>query len=233
MNSSRLPSSRPSALTTRTPVMFSLYDAVMLRVDLAHLAVLLQDALAELHRHVQQQRQDGQHDQRQLPVDGEHERQRGGDVDHAPGGIDQPPGHQLGHAFGVVGHAAHDPAHRRAAVIGERQRLQVVEEHAAQVVAHALAHHARQVDKHKNAGGLHQDHGRVADQDAHQRGLVVFEDALVNDLFAQVGEIRVQDGHDDDGGDEPGHPHPVLPQQPEDAFRTPPVTSLVNSSSSK
>ena len=121
------------------------------RVDLAHLAELLEDALAELHRRVQQHRDDRQHDQRQLPVDGEHEGQRGGDVDHAPGGVDQPPGDQLGHAFGVVGHAAHDPAHRGAAVIGKRKRLQVVEEHAAHVVAHALAHHARQVNEDEDA----------------------------------------------------------------------------------
>ena len=75
----------------------------------------------------------------------------------APGDVQQPPGHQLGDAVRIGGHAGHDPAHRRPVKVGEGQVLQVVEHLLAQVVADALAQDAGQVDKAKDADGLDDD----------------------------------------------------------------------------
>ena len=113
-----------------------------LRVDLAHVAELLEDALAELVGHVDQDRQHDQHDQGQLPVEVEHEDHRGEDADDRPGQVEQAPGDQVGDALRVGGDARHDPAHRGAAVVGEREVLQMVEHLLAQIVADPFAQHA-------------------------------------------------------------------------------------------
>ncbi len=73
LNSRRFSSSRHRAFTTRTPVMDLVIRRGDLRVHLADDAVLRDDLLAELDRHIHQDGDDQQHDQRQPPVDDEHE----------------------------------------------------------------------------------------------------------------------------------------------------------------
>ncbi len=124
-------------------------------------------------------------------------------------------------ALGVGGDPRHDPAHRRAAVVGQRQILQVVEQLLAQVVAHTLAQHARQVDETKNQGSLDEDQQQVGFNDIEQRLQVLSDDAFIDDLLAQVGEIAVQEGDQDDGEQESDHPLPVragLGQDAQDGF---------------
>ena len=68
-NSLRFSCSRPSALTTRTPVIFSLYAPVILELILRTGGYCDHDAFLELHRDDQQHGEWRTDDQRQPPVD--------------------------------------------------------------------------------------------------------------------------------------------------------------------
>ena len=162
-----------------------------LGVGLAHHPVLHQDALLELGRHHYQDGDNEQHNQPQPHVDIEHEVGRGEDVHQPPANVQDTPGYQLGNAVGIGRDARHDPAHRGAAVVAERQRLQMVEQPLAQVVAHHLAQNAGEVDEAEDAQRLHDNQRAVLQQDAHQGRAVLGYDPFVDDALAEEGEVGI------------------------------------------
>jgi hypothetical protein len=113
-------------------------------------------------------------------------KERGDDVEGRPGHVQQTPGHQFRHAVRVRRHAADDPPHRHAVVIGQRQLLQVTEQLLAQVVANPLAQDAGQVDEDEDCGRLHHDQRGVALHD-HQQIVEVARGNGVIDHDARSG----------------------------------------------
>jgi hypothetical protein len=102
-------SSRLSALTTRTPVIFSLYAPVILELSL-RTGGTRPGSSCGTGWQSRPGWDDRQHDQGQAPVDNQHEDGGGGDIHDRPGDIQQTPGHQVSNPFRVGGDPRHDPA---------------------------------------------------------------------------------------------------------------------------
>ena len=180
-------------------------------------AELYQDALAELHCDDHQDRDSRQHDQAQLPVDDQHEDGGSRDVHGRPGDIHHAPGDQLRHAPGIRSDARHQASHGGLRVVRERQFLQVVEQHFAQVVLHALAQHAGQVNEREHHASLHYDEPAVQDRQTGERIHILERDALVDDLLVDEREVRIGDRGQRDGDEESKHPAPVRFEQTHNA----------------
>ncbi len=78
----------------------------------------------------------------------------------------------------------------------------MVEQRLAQVVANLLAQDAGEIDEAEHADGLHDDQRAVARHDAAQRGGIPRDDGVVDQLFAQEREVRVEQGSQTDGDQE-------------------------------
>ncbi len=156
------------------------------------------DALAEAEGHVDHDGQHTQDDERQFPVDDEHEDGGEANIHNGPNAVYDAPGEQFAHPFGIRCYPAHDPTQGRFAEISQGEVLQMVEEFLAQVVSHALALQAYKVDEDEETERLAQDDGSVNREQLHQSLAVARDDGLIEDALIQKGEIRV---HDRNGGD--------------------------------
>jgi len=154
------------------------------------------NAHAELQGGVSHHRQRKHHNQRQLPVNREHEYRGNDDAHQSVGGIDNAPREQFGHFFRIRGHARHDPPERGLAEVGQRELLQVVKQLFAQVVAHAFSLQASQEDEKERADGLDQYNRAVDSEEVQDGGLILRDNALIDDAFAENGEIRIQQRYD-------------------------------------
>ena len=111
-----------------------------LGVELAHLAVPVEDAGLEPARQRRHHRHDEDDHQRQPPVQGQHGRKAAQHVQHPPRHVRQVPGDVAGDAVGVVHHPGDEVAHRGDVVKGQGQGLQMAEKIPSHVPAQVHLH---------------------------------------------------------------------------------------------
>ncbi len=89
----------------------------------------------------------------------------------------------------------------------------MIEQQLAQVILHALAHYARQINKRKYGSSLEDDDGAIEFGNTHQRCSIFHVDASIYDIFVQVREVGIGRGCQRDGDEKAQHPLPMRLEQ--------------------
>ena len=108
-------------------------------LPLAHLALHFLDRLLEAHHEQQQERRDADGDQREVPVEPEHEPQHADDRHQVDEDAERGRRREALHRRDVVGDRREQRAGLRAVVEGEREPVQMLVDADAQVVRDVLA----------------------------------------------------------------------------------------------
>ena len=149
-------------------------------IQLAHLAVPVQDAVLEIGRQDSHDRHDQHHDQRELPVEDQHGHHGAGHVEQRPEDVREVPRDHAGDTVGVAHHAGEKITDRRDVIEGKGQRLQVVEEPLLHVAAEVhLDAHGVVAEPH-DAQSLQNDQRQI-----HQR---VGKQARGHTLFDKIAD---------------------------------------------
>ena len=175
-----------------------------LRIELAHLAIFSQDALAELDATNNNDRHHCQDDQRQAPVDEQHEIAVEVKI-FTTAQVESSSPQVTRSATRSVSEVTRDMIQPTGvlAVIRQRKVLQMVEQLLAQIIANALAEDAGQINKTEDQDCLDQDQGcRTGSRCSISAAVSRAQDALIDDPFAQEGEVSIQNGYKNDADQE-------------------------------
>ena len=182
-----------------------------------HIAPVAENVFLEQQGGAHHDRDDGQHDQGQAPADGGHEAQEDQDGHRSPEHVQEPEGHQFGHPPRVGRGAGHDPADRRAVVVGEGQFLQAAEHGLAQVVVHGLAHGPGAEYEQRHTAGEQHGHPRPQPQQGLHLSQVAGQDSLVQNALAEVDVRALGQHHANHAHQVSGQVPAVVEREPEQA----------------